>query len=161
METFSMSRSNIAGSARTSATLLISAATLLGGCLPYQARAPEGFAALEEKRPFRALTPERVIYRVRHEPNEPRADLTFWRKALKQRMDEAGYVFVAEQEIKASTVPGYLLELAAPFGEQDYSYLIALFVRDSQLVIAETTGEVSKVRKRRAAILEAIESLQL
>lgn len=141
--------------------LMLGAPLLLGGCgTAYRAKPPSGFARLEQEGPFRALTPDRVIYRVRQAPNEPRADLTFWQKALKQRMTDAGYLFVAEREIKASGVPGYLIELAAPFGQEDYSYLIALFVRDDRLVIAEATGEVSRLTKRRPAILSAIEGLQ-
>lgn len=128
-------------------------------CTPFKARAPRGFAALAGKSPFRALTPEGVIYRVRQADNEPKAGLAFWRQATKRRMQEAGYVYVGEQSVKAAGVPGYLLELAAPFGEKDFSYLVAVFVRDDDLTLVEVTGEVAHVRARRDAVLRAIESL--
>jgi hypothetical protein len=146
---------------RLLAGCMLLAALLLGACgAPFHAGAPKGFAPLDSEDPFRAVTPEGVMYRVRHEPNQPRADLQFWRKALKQRMDEAGYVFVDDGEIKASAVPGYRLELAAPFGPQDYAYLIALFVNGDKLTLVEAAGEVSQLREHRNELLAAIRRIR-
>lgn len=142
--------------------LLLLAGGLLAqaGCQPFQATAPKGFAPLDIEPQFEAVTPEGVMYRVRREENKPRATLQFWRKALKQRMKDAGYVFVAEQDVKAAGVPGYLIELAAPFGNKDYAYLVAVFVRDKHLTIVEAAGELKQVRPRRAALVKAIASIR-
>lgn len=133
---------------------------LLAACTSFHASVPAGFAPLEDDNPFRAVTPDGVVYRVREADNEPRADLSFWRKALRKRMQDAGYLFVAEQPLKAGATPGYLIELAAPFGAQDYAYLVAVFVRGDTLTIVEATGELSRLRLRRKAIIKAIKQLR-
>ncbi|MEL6543215.1 MAG: hypothetical protein AAFQ82_01235 [Myxococcota bacterium] len=139
---------------RTFAVLL-----LLTGCTSFQASPPEGFAPFDDWWEFRAVSPEGVTFRVREEDNEPEADLAFWSEALKNRMDDAGYVFVKDGEVKAGSVSGYALELAAPFGQTDYSYLIAIFVQGSDIVIVESAGEVTEFSERRSAIDTAISNL--
>lgn len=132
----------------------------LAACQPYEATAPEGFAVYDDPWEFRAVSPDGVIYRVRSEPNEPEADLAFWSEALKKRMTDAGYAFTADAEIAAGSEPGYLLELAAPVGQQDYTYAVALFVRQGDLVLVEVAGEVTRFAARRDAVLAAIEALR-
>jgi hypothetical protein len=142
------------------AARLLGLALFCGACATVEAPVPQGFAGLEAGEPLEAVTPDALIYRVRQAANEPRADLAFWRKALKQRMDEAGYIFVAEREVKAAAVPGYLLELAAPLGEKDFGYLVVVFVRGEDLTLVEAAGEVSRLRRRRAEIVKAIEGIR-
>ena len=105
--------------------------------LSREGQPPQGFAAYRELWQdwfeLRAVSPDGVVYRVRTEDNEPTADLPFWQAALKKRMLDAGYILVAESETKAGKQPGYLLELAAPVGQEDFVYLIALFVNGSEL----------------------------
>ena len=127
----------------------------------FKATAPQGFAAYGDWFGFRAVSPEGVVYRVRAEANEPKAELAFWREALKKRMLDAGYTFIAEGDIRASDKAGYLLELAAPQGPMDYSYLIGLFVDGDSLVIAEVAGEVTKVRDRRKDVVTAMSAIRL
>jgi hypothetical protein len=136
-------------------TVLLLAASL-GACRGFSAEAPAGFASYSDWSHFRSVSPEGIVYRVRSEKNEPEAGLAFWREALKKRMLDAGYVFVSEGDVKAANEPGYLLELAAPLGEQDYTYLVALFARGSRLVIVEASGEVTRFAPHRPAIVEAI-----
>ena len=107
------------------------------------------------------MSPEGVVYRVRSEANEPEAALVFWREALKKRMTDAGYTFISDGDVKAGDAPGYLIELAAPQGAFDYSYLIAVFVDGDDLVIAEAAGEVTKLRQRRAELVAAMGAIRL
>jgi len=132
----------------------------MAGCAAFQPETPIGFAPYEGHSSFRAVSPDGVMYRVRSEKNEPKADLPFWKEALKKRMLEAGYRFVSEAEVKAGADPGYLLELNAPYGTQDYSYLIALFERNDRLVIVESAGEVVRFKARREAVLAAIQGIR-
>ncbi|MBI5508051.1 MAG: hypothetical protein HY903_04790 [Deltaproteobacteria bacterium] len=127
----------------------------------FAARAPAGFAAFDGWRALKAVSPEGVVYRVRQARNEPRADLPFWCEALKKRMQDAGYTFVAESQIKAGGAPGCLLDLAAPQGTFDYSYLTAVFVDGRHLVIAEAAGEVLKLNERKKDIVTAIAAIDL
>jgi len=133
----------------------------LPACRGFKAEAPEGFAAFDDWTRFRAVSPEGVLYRVRSEKNDPEATLPFWREALKKRMLDAGYTLVTDGEAKAGAEAGYLLEVAAPVGQEDYTYLVAVFVRGSRLTIVEASGEVSKFRGRRAAVVAAIGKIAL
>ncbi|MCC6807638.1 MAG: hypothetical protein IT381_09460 [Deltaproteobacteria bacterium] len=145
---------------RSSLLLLL----LLASCRHYAAAPPDGFAAFELKSgdDFRAVSPDGVVFRVRDEPNKPEADLPFWKEALKKRMIEAGYTFFAESDIKAqSGEPGYLLELSAPLGPRDYSYLVAIFAKGSHIVIGEAAGEVVRVKERHDAIVTALQKTTL
>ncbi len=137
------------------------AAAALCGCRAFHAETPEGFAAFDDWSRFRAVSADGVMYRVRSEDNDPKAGLPFWREALKKRMLDAGYIFVSDGELKAASEPGYLLELAAPVGQEDYTYLVAFFVKGSRLVVVEASGEVTKFRPRRAAILAAMSRITL
>jgi len=122
--------------------------------------APKGFAQYDKGETFRAVSPSGVVYRVRKEANKPKADLAFWKEALKNRMIDAGYAFVTEGSIQSQGQEGYLLELAAPFGQLDYSYLIAIYVQDDEIYIAESVGEVSLLKKEREAIVEAMQKVR-
>lgn len=130
-------------------------------CTPFQASSPEGFAAYEENGEFRAVSPEGITFRVRSEDNEPPADLEFWSEALKNRMSDAGYVVVSDGSVDAKNSSGYRLELAAPIGELDYSYLVAIFVHGDDIVVVESAGEVRQFAAKRAAIEAALADLSL
>jgi hypothetical protein len=120
---------------------------------------PEGFSAFRKPKRFRAVTPDEVVYRVRTEKHEPEAELAFWKEALKERMVAAGYRVVAESEIQADGATGALLELQAPYGTQDYGYVVAVFPVGKKLVLAEAAGEITKLQARREAVLGAIRAL--
>lgn len=131
---------------------------LFAGCETVSGKytAPKGFAAYGGAGDFRAASPEGVVLKIRTEKNEPFAELDFWREALKKRMADAGYRFIAESEIKAGNDKGYMIELAAPLGPTDYSYLIAVFQKEKKLVIIESAGEIAALKKRRGDIIDAI-----
>lgn len=132
---------------------------LLSGCMNMNATAPKGFAQYDKGKDFRAVSSEGILYRVRKEENYPKADLSFWKEALKKRMTDSGYTFLSDASIKANATEGYLLELAAPFGQLDYAYLIAIFVHGNSIYIAEATGEVTLLKKDREVIVEAMRQI--
>ena len=149
---------------------LFAAAVLLGFCtatgcvhtsgLAGDPQVPAGFARYTKAENIKAVSPEGVVYRVRTEDNKPYAELPFWKEALKKRMLDAGHVFLDEAPVSADAVPGYLLELTAPHGRADYTYLMAVFVRDKKIIIVESAGEVTHITRRRKAILTAIKALK-
>jgi len=144
------------------AWLLVFAAVLGLGCGSARLEPPAGFAPYEASGAFRAVSPEAVVYRVRTEPNEPRADLPFWKEALERRMIDGGYRVLAKSDVSAAGgEPGFLLELAAPYGAQDFGYLLAIFVRDDRIVIVESAGEALRLQAQREAVLAAIARLDV
>ena len=121
--------------------------------------APTEFAPYKKARPYRATSPDDVFFVVRTAKHKPEATLAFWKEALRKRMVDAGYTVVSESDVSASGKPGALIELAAPMGAQDYSYLVAVFVDGKRLVIVEAAGEVSRFQARKAAILASIQGM--
>jgi hypothetical protein len=121
---------------------------------------PEGFAPYKAKEAFRAVSPDGVVFRVRAAEHEPEADLPFWKEAMHKRMEDAGYQVQAEADITASGTPGTMLELTAPYGTDDYSYLLAIFPAGKRIVIVEAAGEVADFAARRDAIVAAIERVE-
>jgi hypothetical protein len=128
---------------------------------PADPATPAGFSAWKKHSHFRAVTPDGVLYRVRSEKHEPKGELPFWKEALKERMVAAGYQVAAESDATANGVPGAVLELRAPLGEQDWTYLVAVFPNGGKLVLVEAAAEISKLEPRKAAILEAVAQLGL
>ncbi len=150
---------------KSSVIIILLCIVLTTGCITTVAprgAVPDGFALYDTKEIVKAVSPDGVMFRIRTEKNEPEADLPFWSEALKIRMLDAGYRFLKESDIMAGAHEGYLLELAAPLGPMDYSYLIAIFLnKKNQLLIVETAGEVTRFNARREAIVEAIKQLEL
>lgn len=138
--------------------LLILVLLSLVGCSPKPA-VPDGFAPYKGKQGVKAVSPDGVMYRVRETPNKPEANLDFWKEALVTRQKRAGYKVIKEGEIEAGKLKGGLLELQAPMGAQDYTYLIAIFVHGDTLVLVEAAGEVQLFERHRQVILDAIAKL--
>jgi hypothetical protein len=140
--------------------LVLAAALWLCACVhTTPATLPDGFAAYPPDEAFKAVSPDGVVFRVRHEPNKPSADLAFWQEAMKKRMLAAGYRLSAEAPLDAGPRQGYLLELTAPYGPLDYGYLLAIFVENERIQIAEAAGEVTALAKHRPALLAAMANL--
>ena len=131
---------------------------LFSACKPFAAQVPDTFAGFEDN--TRAVHSSGVVYRVRAVPHEPEAPLPFWKEALKVRMLDSGYTFVEEGDLKKAALPGAWLEVATAVGQQDHAYLMAVFVHDSHLVIAEAAGEVSALRAQRDNIFTAMRHIE-
>jgi len=127
----------------------------------YLGQAPEGFSTYRGKKALRAVSPDNVVFRVRAEDHEPEAELDFWHEAMRQHLEVGGYRFLRESDIKAGEVTGILLEFTAPLGPVDYSYAVALFPTSRRLLIAEAAGPIEAYEARRAAVVEALGSLEL
>ncbi|MFT4976299.1 MAG: hypothetical protein ACI8S6_002195 [Myxococcota bacterium] len=124
--------------------------------------APDGFAPYRIRREARAVSPDDVVIRVRAERHRPEADLAFWEEALQERMAAAGYRQVGEPEaLTVDGVAGSLVELSAPMGVDDYTYLVAIFPHGRKLIIAEAAGEIATFEEREEAVRAAIAGLSL
>jgi hypothetical protein len=109
-------------------------------------------------RSLKAMSPDGVLFTVRCEKNDPKAEMPFWREAMRTRMLQAGYRVIADTTCTMQTQPGRLLKLATPYGNQDYFYWIAFSLNPSgkYLLVAEAAGESKTILMRQTAIEEAI-----
>ena len=62
-------------------------------------------------------------------------------------------------DVEAQGATGTLLELAAPLGTEDWTYLVAVFPQGNKLVVFEVAGEVAAVEARRDSIMNALGAL--
>lgn len=140
--------------------LLCLCAGLLAACTtpPPASQTPAGFADYEGTRKLQAANAERVVYQVRQIDNKPRADLAFWRVAMKEHLLKSGYVLVTEGELGDAARPGYYIETSAPRGSADYNYLVAIFVQDQHITVIESAGELAAYKARREQIFAALKS---
>jgi hypothetical protein len=122
-------------------------------------QAPAGFSAYRKGRERRAVSPDEVVFRIRAARHKPKAELSFWQEATRVRMVEAGYRLVREETFDAGGTRGALLELTAPLGSSDYTYLIAVFPRGRKLILVEAAGEIEDFEARRAEIEAAVQGL--
>lgn len=120
---------------------------------------PDGFSAYRTKRAVRGIAPDEVVYQVRAERHRPEADVSFWREASARRFREAGYSIVEEAAIDGP-VEGFLLDLAAPLGTEDWRWLVAVYPVDGRLIIAEAAGRADRVEGRREAIVAAFRAVE-
>ncbi len=141
--------------------LLVLTLSLLFFCSCQTIKAPEGFAAYNGTEPFRAVSPDGVMFSVRSTKNEPYAELNFWKVALKKHLLDSGYHFIKESDIKSGTEDGYMLEVSAPVDNQNYIYATAIFVTKDKIIIAESAGTVLHFESKRSAVMDTIRRLRL
>jgi hypothetical protein len=121
------------------------------------APAPEGFAAWRTKDGLRALSSDDAVWRVRVLRTRQPADLSFWSEALKNRLQETGYVLTGEGDVTTEAgVAGARTEWSAPDGERDAAWLVAIFVDGRRIVVAEAAGEAGVFPAHREAVLSAL-----
>ena len=121
---------------------------------------PDGFAPYKRRmrREERAVSPDNVVLRVRAEKHKPRADLTFWEEALVERMKAAGYKLVDDPSpLQIGWQEAFMLEMNAPLGVDDFTYLVVVVPDGRRLIIAEAAGEITRFAARRDAIIAAIQ----
>ena len=82
---------------------------ILSACEAPQLVRPDRFAPYESSvRSFKAVSPERIMYRVRAFKNEDNTSLAFWTTALTTHMQDSGYIMLSESDITAKSTPGFL-----------------------------------------------------
>ena len=143
---------------RWARVLALLAVAALAGCVTTPAvDTPDGFAAYRAT--TAAVSPEGVGFRLREVPNDPRQSSAFWSAVLERHMTEAGYALVRREGFTATAGPGIAFEWAAPVGEEDWIYLVALVVAGESILVAEAAGPVEKYRRHREAVIDALTTI--
>lgn len=133
------------------------------GCVtpPIAMDTPEGFATFSDTDVVRAISPEGVLVRARTVPNDPAQSLEFWAEALERQLTESGYLLVERSDFTIDATDGVLMEWLAPVSEDDWIYLTAISVMDSQITIVEAAGPTDHYDTYSAAIRRSLESLRI
>ncbi len=123
--------------------------------------APADFAVYDTGEMRQAVSFDRVVYQVKRVANKPLADLAFWRVAIKEHFEKAGYIVTTDGAIDAAGKPGYYIESTAPRGTADYMYLVAVFIQDENLIVVESACELAAYNARREKIFATIKATDL
>lgn len=137
---------------------LLALASLLVGCGGFRGAHPTGFAPWTDNGPrsWRAASPEGLVWHIRTEPHEPKADLDFWKRSLRERLDGAGYHIVDSLAFRMGDQPAWAFEA----GLEEDAWLVAISPGPDGIVVAEAAGSTDAFQKRRGAILEALTRIQ-
>lgn len=126
----------------------------------YELDLPSGFALVDNKTSFRAISPEGVRFQIRKGKNYPLKELPFWSSTLVRQMEENGYrkkddghEFNTEND-----VPGFAIEWGLSMGNTDYMYLTAIVPYKKSIYIIEAAGEIGTFKEYRESIYSALES---
>ena len=143
--------------------LLVVAVLLgLGSCATVPSvEVPAGFAAYRDTAPPKAVSPEGVGFRLRQVDNDPPQSLEFWGNALQRHLSDAGYLLVDQEGFVAPAGSGLSFEWAAPVGEEDWLYLVAIVVTADHILIAEAAGSVDRYRLHRESVREALTTMSV
>jgi len=140
----------------------ILAGLLLAGCVTTATMdTPSGFARYVGSADYRLISPEGIVFRARVEANKPRQSLAFWAEALSNHLSDSGYALLDDSNFDTTIGDGRWFEWLAPVGAEDWIYLTAIVVTDSNIVVVESAGPNDRYREYRGAILDEINSIAL
>jgi len=147
-------------------TALIIAATLaLAGCgRPFTPATPPGFVDLGDDRypdgEYRATTADGVVIGVRAFDNDPKGELSFWSRALENRMREnGGYALLDKRKV---TDRGGLEGAQYRFGHDEkgepFMYWVTIFITDKKIFVLEAGGPKSEMERQTPQIDWAVQN---
>lgn len=141
---------------------LTAVASLILGCSPLISAPPSDFVVLDDDTyDYRATSADGVVIAATKLRHEPRGELSFWVRAVENRMrDRGGYELVAEREVRTSRgLTGRELRFSHESGAVPHTYIVAVFVTKRRLYLVEAGGPQEQVEAARPKIDQAIARL--
>jgi hypothetical protein len=143
------------------AALLVLAVTAAAGCSRVSLDTPEGFARVEGRGEYRAVSPEGMLLRVRTVANNPRKGPEFWSEALETHLREEGYRPAGPpRPLTSAGGSGFVYEWALPYGQQSYLYLTAVAVQGRRIIVAEAAAPYAVYQLHRQGIYESLQTIR-
>ncbi|MFB3894430.1 MAG: hypothetical protein ACE15C_20710 [Phycisphaerae bacterium] len=145
---------------KTFATVMILGCAILGGCSP-ALPLPPGFVDVgrDNLGPYsqRAVSADGVVIAIRTEDNPKNATLDFWAPAIRDELvDRRGYTLVREEPVTSGALGGKLMIFSSQRSGVEFTYLAAVYVKGSQVVIAEAGGKREAVTPKVDAIRKSL-----
>ena len=139
----------------------------LAGCgSGFYVAAPPGFVQLEDQEPdyaFRAASADGVVIALRKIEHRPKADLTFWVKAIQNRLrDRGGYALLSARDVTTKQgLKGKRLTFGHDQNGVEMKYEVTIFVTDDYLYLLEFGGTAQQLARQAARLDWVIENFQL
>ena len=133
-------------------------ALLLLGCAaaacgrPYAAATPPGFVEFEDRYDgdeYRAATADGVVLGVRAFDNEPKGELTFWVRAIQNRLrDQGGYALLETRPVQdRAGLHGTQMRFGHDEEKSPHLYMITVFVSEDRVYLLEAGGQKAQVER--------------
>ena len=130
----------------------------LGGCgKPYVVQTPPGYVEFEDRYDgdeWRAATADGVVLGVRAYDNEPTGDLSFWVRAVQNRLrDQGGYALLGTQRVvDRAGLEGQLMKYGHDEEKTPHVYWIAVYVDGDRVWVLEAGGTQELVARQEAQL---------
>jgi len=124
---------------------------------------PKDFVELEQARPyeFRGVSADGTNLAVRVERNPKQGTQQFWSKAITNELTGRGYKLQKKQPVEnTSGRKGELLSFSIERSGQEFTYLLALYVTEQEVLIAEAGGKSEAIRPRLEEIKRSLLSVK-
>jgi len=134
-------------------TLILTCATILSGCF-HTMEAPVNFVSVDRadlgSYTVRAVSADGMVIGLRTQDNPKRGTLAFWAEAVRNELVAGkGYNLVKAEDVTAAPGrPGRLMQFAATDRGADFTYLLAVYVTDYSVLLAEAGGKKEAVAAR-------------
>jgi hypothetical protein len=123
---------------------------------------PEGFAEVQNRWNYQAVSPEGMQYKVRTVRNYPEQKLEFWGATLKNHLEKEGYHLMGEStDFQTKDSDGIFYEWLMPYGNADYIYLTAIMISKDRVVIAESAAEHMIYKRYKEPVLDSLATITL
>ncbi len=143
---------------------LLSVLHFVSACVTgIDAKAPDTFAPLDAHGGkgvvLKAVNPPGVVYRVRTEKPEAKAELAFWKEALENKLKADGYTVLGSKDAKVAGRDGAMIEAIAPLKDADYGFIVLLVANGDEILIVEGAGEQQAWEKVKPQMIAAAEAI--
>jgi hypothetical protein len=146
---------------RITAILVVAVAGLAAACgpPPYKMDLPSSFKQFEDTSDYQLITADGVMVKAREVENYPEAGLDFWTDALKQHLEEQGYLLKSEECFEtAKGLDGCTMDFMLPHGAEDWVMSETLFVIEDEILIVEAAGPYERYAKIEEELKKSIKT---
>jgi hypothetical protein len=153
-------------STRTAAIVFFGLALAFAwGCKP-KVKTPSDFAQLREPGftfKYRAISSDEVTIALKKRKNDPKGDVSFWAKVLKEKVPVVyGYTFSKDEDITTNAgIKGKILEFEVTQDEGKYVYMVGVFIKRKKMWLFEAGGREDAYKSHRKAIVLAMKSMKI
>jgi hypothetical protein len=134
------------------ASLAVVAAVAAGCARQFVAATPPGFVELTDrygKNEYRATTADGVVIGVRAFDNEPKGELSFWTRAVENKMRElGGYALLETRQVTSrSGLKGNQLRFGHDEGKEPHLYYVTVFANADRVFLLEAGGTKPQIQR--------------
>jgi hypothetical protein len=136
----------------------LAALAALAGCgRPFVAATPPGFVDLKdryESNETRSTTADGVVIGARAFDNDPKGEVSFWARAVENRLrDAGGYALLEKRDVtNRGGLKGTQLRFGHDEGKEPHLYYITIFANDDRVFVLEAGGPKSQMERLSAQI---------